>query len=308
MQQLSIERITKFNLFKTNDIRKDLSTHLPYVCINHWKYEMVNDNSFSLNGQIAHDYMIKNNMHIEDTALTSLMKDHYYTRSMHHMQKYYRTNAFINYVPSKNFLDCLKNINVNVDLSILDRDFDYYFEINSNLFDTDNMAVRFILASSYVLLNKRWLILTICDKDYSFRHVYIPINSGSTFEERFNLLDSFVTAGDNSLLMDSVKYTENTTIRTAVNLILYVLNPTEDFKEQYNKFAGSSNAIKTQKKIYTSSAFVSIGFEAEFLRLQRESETIVGSFFRWYHTGVGRLIPKLILVKPYVRITKSFED
>jgi hypothetical protein len=37
-------------------------------------------------------------------------------------------------------------------------------------------------------------------------------------------------------------------------------------------------------------------------------ETIVGAFYRWYHTGVGRLIPKLILVKPHTRTTKVFEE
>jgi hypothetical protein len=92
--------------------------------------------------------------------------------------------------------------------------------------------------------------------------------------------------------------------RIALNLLLYVSHPNEDFIEELNRFSTKRSKRDAEMKIYTDSPFIKIGFGEDFLRLIVSENVNVSDHFRWQPYGPKRSQVKLILIKAHQRVYK----
>jgi len=225
---------------------------------------------------------------------------------VHHLE--YREKSFRNFIPSRPLLEVLSKIKVDMATKDL-KDINAYFELGGFL--NCQFALVSVLSISEEL---RMIKVTLTDKDNALLTQYFGdhLNENTLEESLARMVYKEAVLEDAESWKISHKELSTPDIMRArinliANLLIYISNPNEDFKEQYNQFSKDNKKAQREKLEYTSRPFTPIGEGIEFLRLIREEEVGVVGHFRWQPCGVGRTQRKLTFVKPHVRTYKKFE-
>lgn len=225
----------------------------------------------------------------------------------HHIE--YRQGKFTNYVVSEPLLKVLSNIKVDMPCSSLPDNIRAYFDLGGF------MGIQYFLITTYVKPNgQRQIKMTVCEESVFKDSICFGVDLGES-----SLEDSIM-----SMPYSEMVYNEETkkyervqmpvtgrtlkTINLAANLLIYISNPNEEFKTQYNEFSKDNKKAQKEKLEYTSRPYIVLGNGPEFLRLVVEESVDVSGHFRWQPCGVGRTQRKLTFIKPHVRNYKKFRE
>lgn len=219
---------------------------------------------------------------------------------------YYAKGEHKNFVPSSRLLEVMSKINVDLPVEHLFKEINLYFELDGRVKDpVDGKPLDFLICSTHKRLpsdEHYHLGVSTIDSFQCPRTYYIELLPGKTFKQVISEIGASVTRiGEVDLKGSSLDASEDPLLKLAVNLILYVSNPNEQFTEEMNKFSTKKSKREVEKSLYTSKPFIRIGFEAEFLKLITEEKVNVSDHFRWQPHGAGRSLIKLILIKGFTR-------
>ena len=207
---------------------------------------------------------------------------------MGEIQKYKKTN-YKNYVPSKNFLEVMGEISLEIPTKLLDREFAAYFEFNGQVKSADGVPVLWALVSTVGVPGKRDLSIITYNKDNTMSQTLTRL-TGEKISDTFKFIGVFSI---------------DLFTRTLLNMVTYITGPNEEYVEQFNKFSHNKNIKHIEQQTYTSRGFISLGDGIERLRVQSVGETTVKAFPRWQRCGAGRLEVRLVFVREHTRTYKK---
>lgn len=254
-------------------------------------------------------------------VLDSLQQDDVVLRSCLSYWLYKESKEKRNYIVSSNLTKCLSKIKMDIPVKALPKDdVRFYFQFNNLFDDESNLVKGCFCCFNTDENNKRYIILSAIAEIKDERCTYYTQESASIYLlDKYDTLETLFknefiptdytkinggmtcTNGDESLF-------KTTTIRTILNAMLYVTNPNEEFKEEFNIFAKKESKLKVQKNIYTSKKFTKIGYgeDTEFLKLLVTKVTDVAPYWKNQPYGPQRSLRKYILCSGYERKQKSY--
>lgn len=225
-----------------------------------------------------------------------------------------------NYIISSPLTKCLAQMDLNLSVEMLPEKFSAYFQ-PTNLLDVSDGSTIFgafvyigkvadseVIAVTLITSN----IKVANDQDvYAYRTFLVPRHKEGTLEELCNKYSLKNEPVDSSLGDRFIEYKDSlkglNCLRAILNAILYVSNPNEEFKEQYNEFAKNEKKRAVQEKVLTTKSFYKIGYDdAEYLKLLIEKETTVKWHVRNQPYGPGKTLRKKILIAPHTRTYRTY--
>lgn len=218
-----------------------------------------------------------------------------------------------NYIVSKNLSNCLSKINMSIPINAIPKEnFNAYFELNG-INDDDGALIKggfvsiFNVTDNYQVIS----IAVMTDDDYggltgyAIEGIFMHVD-----RDRFKTLEDLYLKSRGLNKRDEAKFKDSSTRRMFLNAMLYVTNPNEEFKEEYNKFATKESKRKVQKKIYSNEAITKIGYgeDTTFLKMLVTKKTEVDPYWRTQHFGPKNTYTKYILVSGYERKQHAYFD
>jgi hypothetical protein len=213
----------------------------------------------------------------------------------------YREGNFDNYVVSKPLLEVLGKVRVDMPVSQIKLGVNSYFELGGY------KGFEFALISTYIKpagLTLGGVQLKISAyNDTTGKVAYWGIDLGEdTLEKCLAKVNAFYGQEWDLATVEA----PDDIFHTFANLLIYISNPTDEFKKEFNSFSSNNKKCQKEKLEYTQKPFIRIGYDATFLRLVTETEFGVRGHFRWQPFGVGRVQRKLIFIDPFTKTQKKF--
>lgn len=215
------------------------------------------------------------------------------------------------YIPSNPLVSVLKEIDVDMKGSYLVPGTSGYFELsNTNIKAPSHWSKNSMENMIFYVTDKALMLGIQFKNDLSPTSFFIPINKEENladclFRMQFKTIKrdefDFVKSEDKPIESEDIK-----ALKLLFNLVIYVTNPNEEFKEEFNKFSSNQKVAQQEQQTYTTKPFIKLGFDAEFLRLITTESYDVRGHWRWQPVGVGRLGRKLTFIRPHQRSQSKY--
>lgn len=302
---LSIEHILKYQK-KGFRNQEEYMKYLLKTCVYHTKFQDVSEMNTGMGGvNVGTDASELFDRWTRDglpQLIQTVRFDKVFNQVVRHMQKY-KDGGFRNYIPSTNFLEVMSQIDLDLPMKIIDRDFNGYFEISGRVKDDDGIPALWALVSLEVRLGRRYLSVTVFPEDMAPRHLMMGVQ-GEKISDLYNQLED-VKFGLGNTTTQGLDYNKAPFTKQLMNMVAYCVGPNEDFVQQFNKFSTSNKIKQVQEQQYTSKPYIPIGEGIERLRVQAVGETTVRAFPRWQRCGQGLQEYKLVFVREHTRQYKK---
>ena len=215
--------------------------------------------------------------------------------------KRYMDGGYTNYIASQPLLGVLSQIETDMPMSLLRDDYKGYYELNGF------MGLSCAFFDVVWEKGEKVVRMSAVGVDQSLYHSGGSVEDGENIRDSLSRFGFYVQDPDGVANVDYEVEKKNSSkvFRLLFNLMIYTINPNDDFIEQFNKYSSKIKKRKTQKKIYTNKPFIKIGFDAEFLRLITIEEGVVKAHPRWQACGPNWSQRKLIIVTPHPRKYKK---
>lgn len=230
----------------------------------------------------------------------------------------YRVNPKRNFVPSGPLVSCLEKISIDISYGDLKPSINYFETSHLNITDETGDKIDFVIMEIEEDGDRKMIKMgAMCASSAAITRsepfmVGDSINSkkrqdgwDSSMEEVSKLSDFFSGLGGKIARKDYVDQKDDKLFNIFLNLLIYVTNPNEEFKTQYNQFSKNNKEKQRQEQEYTKQGFIKIGLDADFIRLVKEQEVGVVGHWRNQPIGEGRLDRKWIFIKPHSRVIKN---
>jgi hypothetical protein len=217
-----------------------------------------------------------------------------------------------NYIPSKPLIDVLSEVEVDIKASYFKEKFGGYFELShAKIMPPHHWSSNHINNVMFEITSSSLIMSFQFNNDLVPTSFFVPLNKEENIREallKYSFRELAEVEGRVGHIKKPMNEEDLETLRLIFNLIIYVSNPNEEFKEQFNRFSPNNRLAQKEKQTYTTRKYVLIGEDVEFLRLQKTEETNVRAFWRWQPVGVGREQRRLTFVRPHTRTyTKHFD-
>lgn len=215
-------------------------------------------------------------------------------------------NTYKNYIVSRPLLDVLSRVEADMGTEQIPEDFRAYFELSGF------MGVGYVLVDTSRLENgNRCIRMSISDNSLKTEGTYygVEVKEGENIlESLFRMTYHEYCPKTLSTIETELSDRNRKLAHLVVNLIIYVVNPNEEFKTTFYKNLPEYKKNPSRyANVVTDKPVIEIGFDAEFLRLVRVEKGAVMPHPRWQPCGPGRVQRKLIIVKAHERNYKKFE-
>ena len=231
------------------------------------------------------------------------------------VQTYYLYKEYLKglkiYVPSNPLINVLKSIDVDMKSSYLVAGTKGYFELShTEIYPPKHWSKNPIENVIFCVLENSLMFSIQFKNDLAPTSFFIPLDQKENLSDLLSDL-TFKTINRDVkerivLSRQAIAEEDLDCIRLLFNLIIYITNPNEEFKEEFNKFSTNQKVAQKEQQTYTTKPFIKLGFDAEFLRLVTTETFDVRGHWRWQPVGVGRLGRKLTFIAPHQRSQKKF--
>jgi len=215
------------------------------------------------------------------------------------------------YVPSNPLISVLKSIDVDMKSSYLVAGTKGYFELShTKIYPPKHWSKNPMENLIFMVFENALMVSINFVNDLAPTSYYIPLDKKDNLSEVLLDLSFKVIKRNqsNEVFLSSQKIGDEDLdcLRLLFNLIIYITNPNEEFKEEFNKFSPNPKIAQQEQQTYTNKPFIKLGHDVEFLRLVTTETFDVRGHWRWQPVGVGRLGRKLTFISPYQKSQKKF--
>lgn len=311
LQQLSIDDFLNQKYYRpVKDFFNRPDRMTKYININmvrHLSITTLPEHKWGVDTKEVRNKLEKDNLSmlvpILDRALDECSVQTYYL-----FQEYQK--GMKHYIPSNPLISVLKEIDVDMKCSYLRPETSGYFEMShTNIYPPAHWSKN-PLANVIFKVEENSLMLTVQfqNNDLAPTSFFIPLHKDENLSDTLKSLSFRTIFKGEKIHLDrkDIEQSDINMLKLIFNLIIYVTNPNEEFKSEFNKFSPNQKIANIEKQTYTSKSFIKLGFDAEFLRLVTTETYDVRGHWRWQPVGIGRLGRRLTFIKPHQRTQSKF--
>lgn len=203
-----------------------------------------------------------------------------------------------NYVFTKGLTEALKNTSADVKCSIIPKEFCGYITM-PNLFDNDGDK---IIGCFIYLTNNEMYGLAFTDGLNAMPHFHFLLKDTQMLSEVVKQYDYVELSPKGKFKSEGALFDFQTTL---INGLIYIASTDADISYKVNNFSTKKKKYETQKKIFSSNPFHSVGENFTLVRKEMRNDISVVSHWRWQRHGKGLNLHKLIFIKEHMRNTTN---
>lgn len=313
LQSLSIESVLNKKFIRpTKDMIRNPKRAVDYININAaelLQIDILPGNKWGVDATLLKDKLAKDGFpqlfSVIDRGLDECSVQTYYL-----YKQYFK--GMKHYVPSNPLVDVLKSIDIDMKSSHLVSGTSGYFELShTEIYPPSHWSVHPIQNFIFYVNDQSLMVTILFKDDLAPTSFYIPLNKEENLANVLSNLDFQVINRDRRLdgqlrIRRNIEEVDIDAIRLLFNLIIYVTNPNEEFRVEFNKFSPNQKVAQVEKQTYTTKGFIRLGHDAEFLRLVTTETYDVRGHWRWQPVGIGRLGRRLTFIRPHQRSQNKF--